>query len=303
MVIFLHGTDSYRQQERLSFLREAFIDKYDEKGFNVHTVDGETFSIDDFRKHTKSAGLFAEKRFITLRNLWKLVKEEQEQLGDELESIDQDTILCIIGDTPPRKDNKLFKVLLKADTVEEFQELTAAQLRSFIKKECKGHNAEIDEDAVDHLASSIGNDLWRLTSEVKRLANYTKHITSAIVTELVDEIIDDNIFNLTDALGQKNTSQASSLLSQQFEAGANEQYLITMLARHIATLLKVKKTDGVGLKMHPFVMQKAQKQVAQFSQKQLLLLYWRLLNIDHSLKTTNKDARTLLDLFIVEACQ
>jgi len=79
--------------------------------------------------------------------------------------------------------------------------------------------------------------------------------------------------------------------------------LITMLARHIATLLKVKKTDGVGLKMHPFVMQKAQKQVAQFSQKQLLLLYWRLLNIDHSLKTTNKDARTLLDLFIVEACQ
>ncbi len=303
MVIFLHGTDSYRQQERLSFLREAFIDKYDEKGFNVHTVDGETFSIDDFRKHTKSAGLFAEKRFITLRNLWKLVKEEQEQLGDELESIDQDTILCIIGDTPPRKDNKLFKVLLKADTVEEFQELTADQLRSFIKKECKGHNAEIDEDAVDHLASSIGNDLWRLTSEVKRLANYTKHITSAIVTELVDEIIDDNIFNLTDALGQKNTSQASSLLSQQFEAGANEQYLITMLARHIATLLKVKKTDGVGLKMHPFVMQKAQKQVAQFSQKQLLLLYWRLLNIDHSLKTTNKDARTLLDLFIVEACQ
>lgn len=302
MVIFLHGSDTYRQQERLDFLREAFKAKYDEPGHNVSSIDGEQFDLDEFRKQTKSGGLFSQKRFIVLRNVWGLPKEQQEQLQEELTSVDADTILCILGATPPRKNNTLYKKLLRADTVEEFAELNAAQLRTFIQQECGKHEATIDSAAVEHLAESIGNDLWRMTSEVKRLANYTTHITNETVTDLIDEVIDDNIFNLTDALGAKDARRASTLLAEQFAGGANEQYLVTMLGRHIGTLLKVKQTKGQGLKMHPYVLEKARAQCTHFSVKELLQLYWGLLTIDHELKTTDKSPLALLDLFVLQAC-
>ncbi len=302
MIIFLYGNDSYRILERLQFLQQAFIDKFDERGMNIAEIDGEQFDINEFRKHTKSAGLFTQKRFIAFRNLWSLVKDQQEELLDELDTIDEDTILCITAAPPPRKNNKLFKRLLNAETVEQYEELNPQQLRSFIQKKCKEFGARIDAAAVDHLSASIGNDLWRQSLEIKKLASYTDNITSDVVAEFVDKAIDENIFHLTDALGTRNCKQASSLLQQQHELGANPQYLITMLARQVANLLKVKKTDGKGLQMHPYVKEKSLEQSKHFSEQDLNTLYWRLLEIDQQLKTSAADPKVLLDLFILEAC-
>ncbi|MFC1598221.1 DNA polymerase III subunit delta [Patescibacteria group bacterium] len=302
MILFLHGDDSYRQHERLQFLQDAFRKKFDAKGLSVAAVDGADFNIDEFRKHTKSVGLFSQKRFVALRNLWELKKEQQEELLEELDGIDEDTIFCITAENPPRKNNKLFKRLLKADKVEEYNELNQGQVRSFIKQKAKEHGANIDAPAVEHLASCIGADLWRLSNEIKKLAGQTSQISTDVVAESVDKALDENIFHLTDALGARNPKQATQLLQQQFELGANEQYLLTMIARQISTLLKVKKTDGKGLKMHPYVIKKSLEQAKRFEEDQLLDLYWHLLEIDQQIKTRSTDARTLLDMFVVEAC-
>ncbi|MFH1426884.1 MAG: DNA polymerase III subunit delta [Candidatus Kerfeldbacteria bacterium] len=303
MVIFLYGNDSFRIAERLAFLRDAFKKKFDETGMNIAEIDGVKFEIDEFRKHAKSVGLFSQKRFVAVRDVWSLNKEQQNELMDELAGIDEDTILCITCDDPPRKDNKLFKRLLKADTVEEYAELNDGQLRAFIQKKCKSSGATIEPRALEHLASAIGNDLWRMNNEIKKLSGQSSTITEQMVEASVDKALDENIFHLTDALGARNAKLASSLLEQQFELGANEQYLITMLARQIAILLKVKQTNGKGLKLHPFVIKKSLVQSQQFEEQRLLDLYWRLLEIDEELKTTTTNAKALLDVFVLDACK
>ncbi len=302
MIVFLYGPDSYRVNERLNVLRDGFQLKYDEDGHHISSIDGNEFNTDEFRAQTKSAGLFTAKRFVVIRHPWKIKAEERDQLLEELNSVDEDTIIVFAGDAPPRKNDKLFKRLLKADLVETFEELSTSALQAFITQRVQKHGATIDSAATQRLSQSVGNDLWRMSNEIKRLANYTKQIDEATVSELIDELIDDNIFDLTDALGQRNLASASRLLGEQFDNGANEQYLITMLGRHVATLLKVKQTGGEGLKMHPYVMEKAKQQSGKFEQRELLTFYWRLLEIDHDSKSTSKDVRTLLDLFIIEAC-
>lgn len=290
-------------QERLQFLRTAFQEKYDENGLNVSTVDAGETDINDFRKHVHSFGLFSQKRFVVLRNPWSASKEFQEQLTTELDNIGADTILCVVADPPPRKDNKLFKRLTGADKVEEYNDLSPAQLRAFIRTQAKEHGASsIEPAAVELLAANISNDLWRMSTEIKRLAHYDASITAAAVRSLVDAVIDDNIFNLTDAIGQRNSKRATELLEDQFAIGANEQYLITMLGKHIGTLIKVLKTNGKGLKLHPYVLRKALDQSRHFDEHTLLRLYWRLLEIDEQLKTTNADGHTLLQLFVLDAC-
>lgn len=283
-------------------LRAGFRAKYDETAINMHELDASNFDIDQFRSKTKSNGLFSTKQFVVLHHPWKLNKDAQEQLVEELDTVGADTILCIVAENPPRKDNKLFKRLLQADTVEEYAELDAQELRTFIRKEAATADVTIEDDAVEELAAALGNDLWRQHNEIRKLAAYANPITTQVVKEFIESPIDDNIFHLTDALGNRNARLATELLDQQFAAGANEHYLLSMLANHIGTLLKVKKTDGVGLQMHPYVKEKSLKQSKSFTAEQLDALYWKLLTIDKQTKTSGVDARTLLDLFIVEAC-
>lgn len=302
MILFLHGEDDFRRLRRVQVLREGFRTKYDNDSLNIHEIDCADFDVDQFRSKMMSSGLFASKQFMVLNDVWKLKKEQQETFIEELDSVGEESILVVSTGKPPRKDNKLFKRLLKAHKVEEYAELSDYELREFIQKEASSFEATIDGKAIASLVAAVGNDLWRIHNEVRKLTGYTKQITEETVKEFVETPADDNIFNLTDALGNRNTSKATELLEAQFAAGANEHYLLTMLSKHIGTLIKVKKTDGVGLKMHPYVKEKALKQSASFTEQQLDSLYWKLLEIDKQTKTGGGDARTLLDLFLVEAC-
>ena len=163
--------------------------------------------------------------------------------------------------------------------------------------------ATIDRDAENYLVQAIGDDLWRMSQEIKKLANYNKRITLKITEEFVPSAIDDNIFNFTDALSQKNSALALKLLADQLESGANEFFLITMLARQIKILLQVKETKGQGLDLHPFVIKKSMQQVNKFSIQELKNLYSKLIEIDSKIKTSQVEPRMLLDLFVMEACQ
>ncbi|PIW36642.1 MAG: DNA polymerase III subunit delta [Candidatus Kerfeldbacteria bacterium CG15_BIG_FIL_POST_REV_8_21_14_020_45_12] len=302
MVIFLHGSDSFRKHERLNTLEQAFQKKFDSAGLSVAKITAADFSIDEFRRHSKSFGLFSTKRFIVLRDLWDLKADDQQAVLTELPGIDVDTILVIEGNKPPRKDNALFKHLLKSDTVEEYNELSDSQLLQFIGEQAKKYQATIEPTAAKYLATCIGNDLWRLASEIKILAHQAPAITEVLTIEMVDAALDENIFHFTDALAARDAARATSLLEQQFEIGANEQYLITMIARQLGILAKVKKTGGKDLKLHPYVIEKALKQSEHFDERQLLQLYWRLLELDETLKTQSVDARALLNSFVIEAC-
>lgn len=303
MILFLYGESDYRLHERVDFLKDAFQKKFDGKGFNMAAIDGGEFSIDEFRKHTRSAGLFSQKRFISFTNIWKLNKEDQDLLATELETVDEDTILCIAAELPPRKDNALFKKLLAVAKVEEYPHLGGPQLRIWIRQEAKKNGAVIDTGAVEALISRLEHDLWQLHHSIHALAQYNARITADAVPLFTDTVSEDTIFQLTDALGNKNIRESMRLLEEQYKAGSHPQYLITMIGRHFATLLKVKKTQGEGLKLHPYVIKKSLEQSKKYTEAHLLALCGRMLEIDQKTKTSSIDAKALLSLFVIEACQ
>lgn len=302
MIIFLYGTNSFLRHNRIHVLTQGFQKKHDAQGVNITRIWAEEFDIDEFRKHTKSAGLFVQKRFVVLYDIWKLSKEIQEQLINECNQVDEHTILCISAELPPRKDNVLFKKLLTADVVEEYSDLNYSQLKTFIEQECKKQQATIDAQATQRLMNTFGNDLWSLAQEIHKLAHYAPHITLDAVALFSEPVINDNIFQLTDALGKRDLKTATQSLEEQLQSNPAPQPLIAVLARHISTLLKVKQTQGKGLQLHSFVLEKSLVQAKQFTGSELLGLYWKLLTIDQRIKTTSTDPRALLHTFLIEAC-
>lgn len=305
MIIFLIGPDSFRLSKRLNTLKEGFIKKYDKAGFNIEKISGEELTMEKFRKAAFSPGLFAKKRLIIIKEIFLNKSAELfKELAEEIKKISQDNVLIITASILPKeKDNPLLKALKRADKVEQFPLLKGGELFRYIQQGVRARGASIDSDAVSYLVEAVGNDLWRLNNEIEKLINYNKRITQKNCDLFIDSPLDENIFNFMDALSQKNQKKALALLHDQLDSGANEFYLLTMLARQIKILLQVKETKGQNLALHPFVIKKALAQVDKFSAVDLKKSFSLLTEIDAKLKSSRGTPALLLDLFVIKMCK
>ena len=151
-------------------------------------------------------------------------------------------------------------------------------------------------------------------NELHKLATFAgqRPITVDDVKLLVSDASEALIWNLTDALSQRNGRRAMHSLYELRRGDANAFYLLTMVARQYRILLKVKsamhKTRGneydiakvVGEK--PYSVKKAMGQSNSYTQGELIDIMERLLEADFAMKT-GADPETEIDLLIAELTQ
>ncbi len=329
MIIFLFGPDTYRSRQRLKFYEEGFIKKYDPSGFNIVRLNGEKLSIETLNQTLVTPPLLAPKRMIIIENLITKNKEVSRETVPLLENLktgpdEKNENIIIFWEELGEKNGKvakgsdrtsepLFKKLIKSPLVEKFDLLSNPALIKWIKNQVKQAGGQIKEEVIRDLVALVGNDLWQLERELEKLLAYKnkKLITESDVALLVKGKFDEDIFKLTDTLALKNKKRFLELLADQFSSGANEVYLITMLTRLFRILLEIKELSlrnpriskfslAEELGLHPFVVEKALSQVANYQEAELKNIYQRLLTIDFKMKTGQAKPRLLFELLAVE---
>ncbi|MBI3627095.1 hypothetical protein HY224_03550, partial [Candidatus Uhrbacteria bacterium] len=119
----------------------------------------------------------------------------------------------------------------------QFDPLMGEQLLGWVAEEFHQRGLSVSRAAAEQLIWRVGNDSWLLKNEIGKLAAYVteagaKQVELSHVQLLAPSVqFDDNIFNLVDAVGQGQKSQALKLMHDQIENGANEMYLMTMINR------------------------------------------------------------------------
>ncbi|MFH0952134.1 MAG: DNA polymerase III subunit delta [Patescibacteria group bacterium] len=331
MIIFLYGPDTYRSRQRLKQLKEAFIAKHDKTGANLVALEGAKLSVEKLNSAVKTGGLLSKKRLVVIDEVMgqnkkpTLLKELAEFLTNE--KIPEDTILVfwegdILGGKQDYKKkrkakgktaNPLLDHLVKQKYAEEYSELSPVLLRSWVTKRFKDNKAAVEEKAIDTIISLVGTDLWQLANEVDKLSamRLGKKVMAEDVTGNVSGKFDANIFALTDAIGEKDQSTAIKLLHKFLKTGEPPLYILTMLVRQFRILFNVLSvaseepnhfTVAKRLQLHPFVAQKAMRQIKHFNKKELAGIYQSLTDLDRQLKTTRDDPELLFDQFILQAC-
>jgi len=210
----------------------------------------------------------------------------------------------IIFWTEKIKLGKLSQFLKKKAKTEEFKLLQPYKLREWIKRYAREQGSEIENQAIEKLIDYIGSDLWRMSNEINKLISYKTQIAKGkglIENEdieiLVKPKIDINIFNIIDALGQKNKKQALKLVHNYFKKGESWEYLLNRFIYQFRNLIKVK--TGGGKDLHPFVFRKTDRQADNFTFQDLKKAYRELLEIDINIKKGKIEPRTALEMFIV----
>lgn len=316
MILFLYGDDSYRLRKKLKEITDKFTRDHDKAGLNLTRFDGAKLDIAAFQQSLGAAPFMSKKRMVVLENfLLTNKKKSAEELENIIIKAPEDLILVLADESELRDLAKIpfFKKLEKNKYNYVFEPLKGIELEKWIKKEALARGVGFSPEMLSAFVAQVGNDLWRATSELDKIAAYitskkTGKLTMADFQKLISSKTDQNIFGLIDAIGTKDRRLALKRLSDEISAGSNELYILTMLLGQFELLISVKDLYEAGerdksalaakLDVHPFKVQKALAVIRKFSAEELKKIFGSLVQIDRKIKTGYAKPELLLDLFV-----
>lgn len=312
MFYIFHGEDRHSQQEALAKLVHKMGDP-SMLELNTTRLNG-SISLDQLQQATAVPPFLAKYRLVLVYDLFaaKLEKPFVDKLVAYLPQLPETTRLFFLEGKPLASNHALVKAAEKAENgfVRRFDKPEGAALEKWIREQVAERHGRIHGRAVQQLAINAGNNLQLLANELDKLILYKggdQEISSDDVALLSPYAAEASIFDLVDALGNRNSKRASLLLQQKFSEGADPFYLFTMIVRQFRLLIQVKalaekgeKAAAIGqtLKLHSFVAGKLYQQSQGFSLSQLKQIYQHLLEIDIGSKTGRQEMPTALSLLV-----
>ncbi len=343
MFYLLHGNDEFTCREQLKKLRQQ--GNFD---YNQDTYYGGEVSLMTLTATCNTIPFLAEQRLVVLEGLPKRRRGEGTGFSSEIETetpeksgkskkskkgsksgpesrasfekglaayiphLPESTVLIVLVDEELPASNPLLKAAEEHGKVIQCTLPKGAALETWISKRAAGLGVKITPEAAATLANFIGNQLRMLANELDKLATYVgpgAAITVEDVRQLSAQVHEARIiFDLTDALAQRNRKQALDLLHDLLADGEPPLRLISTITSQVRSLVLVKELAGDGLRisqivsatgMAPFVAEKALRQVGKFTSSQLEGIYRQLMATDADLKRSRMTPEMALDLLVV----
>ena len=216
-------------------------------------------------------------------------------LAAALESLPPSTTLVFV-DGDVSEGNPLLRLLSPLAQVRPFPRLSQRGLPEWIQARARQEGMDISPAAVRLLADLVGNDLWALWQELKKLALYAggRRVEDGDVRALTVAARESSVFTLVDAVVEGRPDQALRLLEQLLDQGAAAPYVLAIITRQYRNLLLTKEMlrerrpraeigERLGI-TSGFALGKVLEQAARCSPARLEASYHRLLEADASIK-------------------
>lgn len=235
----------------------------------------------------------------------------EKAMADYVPHLPDFCVLILLVDEVLDAGNPLLKAAAQYGQVIQCMLPKGNALESWITKRAKSIGVTISPDAAVLLANFTGNQLRLLANELDKLATYVGsggviHVDD--VHKLSAQVQEARIFDLTDALAQRNRKKALDILHDLLADGEPPLKLISTITTQVRSLVLVKELSQKGMRsaqiastigMAPFVAEKALRQVGKFTPAQLEGAYRQLLATDAALKRSRMAPEMALDLLVV----
>ena len=317
MIIYIYGEDTFRSRNYLKQQVERFKKERDPQGMNVVFLDGQKVESSRLWNEITAMAFLAEKKMIVIHNILStkdvdLLESLIEGIKDK--KIPEKNIVVFyqsetIGKTNLAKD--LQKILAKEQWAKEFGNLSGFELNSWIKTEVAQRGGTINQSAIAYLSQNAGKDTWYADSLMDQLVAYAngREISLADAQLFLEEKVDDNVFNMVDAIVIGNRKLAFKMIEEQRRLGEEDGMIFGMVLRQFRILISMRDlfnrqenitsdTMAKMLDLHPFVAKKSLPFIKKYSLDKLKDIYNQLLEIDIKTKTGLADQSLLIDLFV-----
>jgi DNA polymerase-3 subunit delta len=323
VIYVFHGDDELAITEAIGSLKARLGDP-SIVDMNLTTLDGRSFSIEDFETASKSMPFVADRRLIVVSHPLAYMSHEpnRSRLLALLEQIPEQNAVVLVEYRPLQSEKEKRrgkshwlqtwgKTMGAKVFIKEFMVLRGSQLTGWIMERARQAGGQFEPRAAGLLASLVGDDLRLADQEITKLltyVNYERPVEEKDVNELTPLLEERNVFELVDALGNRDRKTAIGVFHQLL-VDQDQLRIFSMIVRQFRLLLLTREImDHNGmeadiasrLKLHPFVARKIISQARRFSQNQLDTIYHLLLEIDSETKTGVMSVDLNVDLLIAE---
>jgi len=255
--------------------------------------------------------MMAPRRWVHVADVHKISAKEFPALINYIASPSPTTTLCLSGDKLDTR-KKLGKALSKAGFVFLLEPPKPKEIPGWLHKRARHHGYELHDDAAGLLADLIGADLGSLDNTLHKLQAFVgpdKPIDSEAVEKSVAATRVHSIFDLTDAIGQRDLGRASQLVRNALDGGESGLMVLAMVARQIRQMIQVRELDSQGirpqqmaqtLKLRPFLVDGLVRQAKHYSPTELCQALAAVGRADIAMKSTRLAQGVILDRLLVE---
>jgi DNA polymerase-3 subunit delta len=323
-ITLLAGRNAATRLERLRQLVAGWLDE-EWKDFNYSEVEARELNPAQLLMSLSqiAVGDSEKHRVIVARGVDSLRASDAEALAAILPRVPNEARLILVaeGDKTGR-DTKLSSRLLKAAEAEgqvfDFPPLRPNEVPAFIQMRAREWGLKLAPDASRALAARVGTDGAVIEREMEKLRSAVEPeevVTGALVAELVAPSTEHSVFELTDAVGERNPQKAFIALQSLLASGQTTFLLLPMIARQLRLVWQVKaekeRIEGAALKdpavarMGDWQKQKLQRQAQAFTWEALEDGLVALFDVDLALKGIEEggeDPQALLETLILRLC-
>jgi DNA polymerase-3 subunit delta len=300
--------------------------KKDFKEMNVDILEAKK-NPDDIIEACQNLPFFSEKRMIIAKETGFFKKtskeEEKEDIFDKTQK-DKDLLKKFFYQMPShvclvfveKNVDKRSKALLKGVTdngmLLEFALQKPEDLVRWVELEFKKHDIQISREAVSLLVEYCEPDMTYIDSQMQKLITYGNgkgKIHDQDIMNICAKAIKIIIFDLIDAISEKNAKKAMVYLDEMIEKKEPIQMIYHMIAKQFRQILNVKILQEKGidqktiiglLNLHPFVAGKLSRYAKGFSMDIIKNAVTESYEMDILNKRTSLDPRLSAEILIAQ---
>lgn len=314
MLFVIYGEERLLMDNRLEKLKEEYPIEMPE--LNLSTFDCREVPLSLLSEEITSAPFFSPYRMTVLYHPYFFTTEKVKGASDKeieaftnlLFSTDPSRIVVLFQEGKLDERRKLVKQLRKQATFFEAKHPDIHQLRATIRNGFKRRQSTIDDDALELLIDRAGSSLMQLKLEIEKLTLHHAHTTLADVKLLVAKPIEENVFELSNAILRRQLDRIMDIYQDLMLKNEEPVRLIALIATNLRLLYQVRLLDRKGYndqeisqyldinsKRLPYI----RRDCRQFELGDLLSLLDQLSQLDVAIKNGKVDKTQGLELFLL----
>jgi DNA polymerase-3 subunit delta len=308
----LYGDETFLIRRALERFKTRVVPPDDDLAYVA--LRGEDVRGQDIARTARTVPMLSEQQLVVVRNADVLKSDDLAALLTYVKSPAPTTCLVLVVTKLDRRF-KFFDYVARQGWAYQAQALTAKEAPRWIGQRARARGLQLSPEAAQVLADTAGTDLSLIEDALERLTLFVGEQKEATVDD-IEAVVSSSrvrsVFELTDALGQRDLGGALRTLHHILEQGDQPLRLAATLATHLRRLLLAAELGPGALNdphrltgplgVPPFIARKLASQARHFSRRELRQALVRCADTDLELKGAKRPDKLILEQLIIELC-
>lgn len=307
----IFGEEAYLRDQTRSKLASALSEGLNE--MNVNRFSGTAVEEGVIIDTAETLPFFNDYRLIIVEDAG-LFKGSDHPVADYIKEA-PDTVRFLFIEHSVDKRSKLYKAVDATGLTIECDTPSEKDILTWIGVKCKQEGKKITQGAATRLLEIVGTDMLTLSQEIDKLIAYTagrEGITEEDVATSCASYVSGRIFQMTDAIADRNRERALDLYYDLLALKEPSQRILFLITRQFNLMLQVKELVALRTPfgriaqetgLQEFIVRKYAAWAERYETAQLRTLLNACADNDEAVKTGRLHERVGVEMLIVQATQ